>query len=86
MILESFRKIFIFRPDGVIVLGGIVLGVIPVWLPVTDGAMVHGVILFGGMETANLNENYKKLFIIIVSGMEFEQNTIGAKSRWQGKY
>ena len=48
--------------------------------------MVHGVILSGVTETANLNENYKKLFIIIVSGMEFEQNTIGAKSRWQGKY
>ena len=48
--------------------------------------MVHGVILCGVTETVNLNENYKKLFIIIVSGMEFEQNTIGAKSRWQGKY
>ena len=42
--------------------------------------MVHGVIPYGVTETANLNENYKKLFIIIVSGMEFEQNTIGAKS------
>ena len=48
--------------------------------------MVHGVIPLGVTETANLNENYKKLFIIIVSGMEFEQNLIGAKSRWQGKY
>lgn len=75
-----------FRPDGVIVRGVIVLGVILAWLPVTDGGMVPGGILCGVTETANLNENYKKLFIIIVSGMEFEQNIIGAKSRWQGKY
>ena len=86
MIAESSRRIFIYRPDGVIVLGGIVLGGIPVWLLVTDGGMVRGGTLSGVTETANLNENYKKLFIIIVSGMEFEQNTIGAKSRWQGKY
>lgn len=86
MIVESSRKIFIYRPDGVIVRGAIVRGVIQAWLPETDGGMVRGVILCGVTETVNLNENYKKLFIIIVSGMEFEQNLIGAKSRWQGKF